>query len=110
MSKHSRELPAEAAAYVKALELEPLPHEGGLYRQNHQDQFSTALYYLLADPEFSALHQLDSPAVYHWSAGDPLLLPLLNPDRRAAAPVVRRDVLGGPPRQDGIPPRAWHGC
>lgn len=109
MSKHSRELPAEAAAYVRALELEPLPHEGGLYRQNHQDQFSTAIYYLLADPEFSALHQLDSAEVYHWYAGDPLQLAVINPDGRVEEPVVGPDVLGGQHPQYVIPPGAWHG-
>src|SRR5690625_6043561 len=109
MSKHSRELPAEAAAYVKALELEPLPHVGGLYRQNHPDQFSTAIYYLLAGPEFSDLHQLDSAEFYHWYAGVPLQLAVINPDGRVEEPVVGPDVLGGQHPQYVIPPGAWHG-
>src|SRR5690625_1415678 len=57
-------LPPRAAELVAALKLEPLPSEGGLYRQNHQDQFSTAIYYLLAAPEFSALHQLPAAEPY----------------------------------------------
>src|SRR5690625_7510801 len=107
MSKHSRELPAEAAAYVTALELEPLPHEGGLYRQNHQDQFSTAVCYLLADPEYSALHPLDSAEVYHWYAGDTLLLAVLDHDRRLEEPVLAAVGHGRQHPPYGIHAGAW---
>src|SRR5690625_75202 len=102
-------LPPRAAELVAALKLEPLPHEGGLYRQNHQDQFSTAIYYLLAAPEFSALHQLQAAEVYHWYAGDPLQLAIVNPDGRVEEPIVGPDIAAGQLPQYVGPPGAWHG-
>src|SRR5690625_2586339 len=102
-------LPPRAAELVAALKLEPLPHEGGLYRQNHQDQFSTAIYYLLAAPEFSALHQLQAAEVYHWYAGDPLQLAIVNPDGRVDEPIVGPDVAAGQLPPYVGPPGAWHG-
>lgn len=109
MSEPGRELPPEAAELVKALQLEPLPEEGGLYRQNHKDEFSTAIYYLLADPDFSALHQLGSAEVYHWYAGAPLQLVIIEPDGRVEEPVVGPDVAAGQHLQYVIPAGAWHG-
>jgi predicted cupin superfamily sugar epimerase len=47
-------LPAEAARWVRHLGLEPLEHEGGLFRRMHLDEHSSAIYYLLADPDFDA--------------------------------------------------------
>ncbi|WP_025134479.1 cupin domain-containing protein [Leucobacter sp. PH1c] len=76
-------LPAAAARWVERLELEPLEHEGGLFRQMHLDEHSSAITYLLADPDFSALHSLASVEVYHWYAGAPLRMLLLHPDGRA---------------------------
>src|SRR5690625_2266733 len=109
MSHDFTGLPDEAAKYVRALNLEPLPHEGGLYRQNHQDQFSTAIFYLLADPDFSALHQLDSVEVYHWYAGDPLQLAIVHLDGRVEEPVLGPDVESGQRFQYVVPAGAWHG-
>ncbi|MBL3700644.1 cupin domain-containing protein [Leucobacter luti] len=84
-------LPAAAAAWVERLGLEPLEHEGGLFRQMHLTEHSSAIYYLLADPDFSALHSLGSVEVYHWYAGDPLRLLLLHPDGRAEEHLLGPD-------------------
>ena len=84
-------LPAEAQRWVERLRLEPLEHEGGLFRQMHLDAHSSAIYYLLADPDFSALHALGSVEVYHWYAGAPLRLLLLHPDGRAEERLLGPD-------------------
>lgn len=94
------QLPAEAARWVYHLQLEPLEHEGGLFRRMHLDEHSSAIYYLLADPDFSALHALASVEVYHWYAGDPLRLLLLHPDGRSE----ERNL--GPDREAGQLPQA----
>lgn len=109
MSEKPSELPEEAATLIKNLKLEPLPHEGGLFRQTHRDEFSTAIYYLLVDPDFSALHQLDSVEVYHWYAGDPLQLVVIHPDGRVEEPVVGPDVAAGQHPQYVVRAEAWHG-
>lgn len=88
-------LPAEAAEWVRRLGLEPLEHEGGLFKQNHLDAHSSAIYYLLAAPDFSALHSLASVEVYHWYAGSPLELLLLHPDGRAERRLIGPDAEAG---------------
>ena len=93
-------LPPEAAAWVDRLGLEPLEHEGGLFRRMHLDDHSSAIYYLLASPDFSALHALNSVEVYHWYAGSPLSLLLLHPDG------LSEEVLLGPDHEAGQLPQA----
>ncbi len=102
-------LPRQAAELAAALELAPLPHEGGLYRQSYQDEHSTAIYYLLADGDFSALHLLDAVEVYHWYAGDPLRLLLLFPDGSVAEPLLGPDVAAGQRPQIVVPAGVWQG-
>lgn len=88
-------LPAEARRWVDRLGLVPLEHEGGLFAQNHLDEHSSAIYYLLAAPDFSALHALASVEVYHWYAGSPLRLLLLHPDGRAEERLLGPDLDAG---------------
>ncbi|MBP1325755.1 putative cupin superfamily sugar epimerase [Leucobacter exalbidus] len=103
------ELPAEAAHWVELLELAPLEHEGGLFRQMHLDAHSSAIYYLLADPDFSALHSLNSVEVYHWYAGAPLQLLLLHPDGRIEQPVLGPDAAAGQRPQIVVGPGVMQG-
>lgn len=91
-------LPPEAARWVQRLGLEPLEHEGGLFRRMHIDEHSSAIYYLLAKPDFSALHALSSVEVYHWYAGSPLRLLLLHPDGRS-----EQALLGPEPDAGQLP-------
>ncbi|RGE20288.1 cupin domain-containing protein [Leucobacter sp. wl10] len=93
-------LPAEAARWADRLDLEPLEHEGGLFRRTHLDEHSSAIYYLLARPDFSALHALDSVEVYHWYAGSPLRILLLHPGGGA------EELLLGPDPDAGQLPQA----
>ena len=103
------DLPAEAAAWVERLGLEPLEHEGGLFRRMHLDEHSSAIYYLLADPDFSALHALDSVEVYHWYAGDPVRILLLHPDGRAEEVMLGPDHAAGQLPQAVVPAGVMQG-
>lgn len=103
------QLPAGAARWVDHLELEPLEHEGGLFRRMHLDQHSSAIYYLLADPDFSALHALASVEVYHWYAGDPLRLLLLHPDGRSEERILGPDLEAGQLPQAVVAPGVMQG-
>lgn len=105
----SEALPPEAARWVHRLGLEPLEHEGGLFRRMHLDEHSSAIYYLLADPDFSALHALDSVEVYHWYAGAPLSLLLLHPDGRAEHRLLGPDPDAGQLPQLVVPPGVMQG-
>lgn len=102
-------LPPEAARWVAHLGLEPLEHEGGLFSQMHLDEHSSAIYYLLASPDFSALHSLSSTEVYHWYAGSPLELLLLHPDGRSEVKVLGSDLDAGQLPQLVVPPGVMQG-
>lgn len=102
-------LPAEAAAWVETLGLEPLEHEGGLFRRVHLDEHSSAIYYLLADPDFSALHALNSVEVYHWYAGSPLELLLLHPDGHSEVRILGPDHRAGQLPQAVVPAGVMQG-
>lgn len=102
-------LPAEAATWARHLGLEVLPHEGGLFRQTYLDEHSSAIMYLLADPDFSALHSLESVEVYHWHAGSALRLLLLHPDGRVETPVLGPDAAAGQLPQIVVPAGVMQG-
>src|SRR5260370_9500224 len=102
----------EARAMVEALGLKPHP-EGGFYRETFRASAqvqsplhggarnaSTAIYFLLPAGTFSALHRiLGSDEVWHFYAGDPLELYLLE---TAAA----RSIRLGPHLASGDVPQA----
>ncbi len=79
--------------------LEPLPLEGGDFRVTYRATelipgealpvrygsvrtLSGAIYYLLREGAFSALHRLTSDEIYHFYLGRPVELLLLHPDGR----------------------------
>src|SRR6185436_19618827 len=57
-----------AARLIELLRLEPLPVEGGHFRQTWRPDAGTAIYYLLTDDpdSFSALHRLPTDEIYHF--------------------------------------------
>lgn len=76
----------EAARLVKKLGLEDHP-EGGYFRQTYRSDttvnvegydgprnISTAIYYMLADGQFSAFHRLRSDELWHYYAGGAVVL------------------------------------
>lgn len=102
-------LPPEAAMYSRSLGLEPLEHEGGLFRQTYQDEFSTTIYFLLAQPDFSALHILTGAEGYFWHAGSPLRLLLLHPDGTGQERVLGPDIGAGDQFHTIVPGGTWQG-
>jgi predicted cupin superfamily sugar epimerase len=91
------------------LGLEPLPEEGGLFRRTYADGHSSAIYYLLADGDFSALHALTAVETYHHYAGAPLQMLLLHPDGRIERPVLGTDLAAGQRPQLAVPAGTWQG-
>jgi len=114
---------------IRVLDLQPLPVEGGLFRETYQSAerlpagtlperygqedkpFGTAILYLLtADKDsFSALHRLPSDEIYHFYLGDPLEMTLLLPDGSSRQVILGSDVLNGQQVQYVAPQGAWQG-
>ena len=62
-----------ASYWIKKLKLKPHP-EGGWYRETYRSRFSTAIYYLLEKRHRSRLHRIQSDEIWHFYAGDPLVV------------------------------------
>jgi len=99
--------PLTPQSIIKNLDLEPLPDEGGLYRQTHSDENSSAIYYLLVAPSFSALHRLKSPEVFHFYAGSPARMLLLHSSGSIEEPELGLDLTAGQRPQVTVPAGVW---
>ncbi|MCI0403556.1 MAG: cupin domain-containing protein [Acidobacteria bacterium] len=117
-----------AQQIIELLQLEPLPVEGGLFRQTYcsaerirqaalparyrgDKPFATAIYYLLtSDPDsFSALHRLPTDEVYHFYLGDPVEMLLLFPQGGGRRVVLGQNILHGQQVQFVAPSGVWQG-
>lgn len=101
---------SDVSHIIEQLELQPHP-EGGFYRRTYcsreritrsnadgastQRHASTGIYYLLHDQAYSAWHRIDADEMWHFYAGDPLLIHML--DEQGAYNVQRLgDMLHDP--------------
>jgi uncharacterized protein len=118
-----------AEQIIQLLGLQPLPAEGGLYRETYlsneritgialperyqgQDRhFGSAIFYLLTSDldSFSALHRLQSDEIYHFYLGDPLELTLLFPDGSAQQVILGQNLFEGQKLQFVVPKGVWQG-
>lgn len=101
--------PLGADEVAALLGLVPLPDEGGRWAQTVLDGDSSAIHYLLSDGDFSAMHRLDGPEVYHHYAGAPAVLLLLFADGSAAEVVLGDDLAAGQRPQVVVPAGVWQG-
>jgi predicted cupin superfamily sugar epimerase len=106
-------MPSRAAAdIIRALDLKPHP-EGGHYRETFRDRrqidrraASTAILFLLARGERSHWHRIDAVEIWHYYAGAPLKLSLVD---GATEEIIRlgADIAAGEVPQVIVPARAW---
>jgi len=81
----------DTKSLIERLGLKPLPLEGGYYRETYrsktnlggseagkQKAVSTAIFYLLNTETFSAFHRLPSDEIWHFYAGDPVNIYVIN--------------------------------
>jgi len=113
---------------IRLLGLEPLPGEGGYFRQTwrahervaagalgarypRETRVGTAIYYLVTDDPggFSALHRLPTDEVYHFYLGDPVEQVLLHADGRSEVVVLGPDLAAGQHVQHVAPRDTWQG-
>ena len=94
---------------ITALGLQPHP-EGGHYAETFRDPHAvdgrsvgTAIYYLLQEGERSHWHRVDAAEIWHFYAGDPLLLKIEGQEDLRLGP----DILNGERPQAVVPAGAW---
>jgi len=101
-----------AAEIIRLLDLKPHP-EGGHFRETFRDSrqiggraASTAIYFLLARGERSHWHRIDAVEVWHWYAGAPLKLSLVD---GATEQIIRLGpaLHADETPQVTVPARAW---
>lgn len=93
-----------------ALGLEPLDSEGGLFRRTYSSGGVTAIHYLVAHPDFSALHRLrGSDELFFFHAGAPLSMLILD-GAAGRVDLLGPDPLAGQRPQLLVPAGAWQGA
>jgi uncharacterized protein len=103
----------DADDIIARLGLAPHP-EGGWYRETFRDSPAaggrgalTQIYYLLRAGERSRWHRIDAVEVWHFYAGDPLVLRVVEPDGGARRLVLGTGFADGQQAHAVVPPHAW---
>ena len=108
--------------WIRSLSLVPHP-EGGFFRESYRstdivpaDTFAgrfngarnvcTGIYYLVTEGNFSAFHRIRSDEMWHFYAGGPLELHVLNGSGLSTV-TIGRDVGSGELLQYVVPAGAW---
>ena len=92
---------------IELLGLEPLPDEGGLWTQTWRDERSSAIYFLMRPGDFSALHRLPGPELWHHYAGAAVEMLLLAPDGTVSRPMLGDDLARGQRPMVAVPAGVW---
>ncbi len=110
---------------IRALNLAPMPEEGGYFRETYRADeatdahalaarygrakaHATAIYYLLTPDAFSAMHRLPSDEVWHFYAGDPIEMLQLSPEGGGRL-IAIGDFAEGFEPQIVVPRGVWQG-
>lgn len=103
----------DADALIARLELVPHP-EGGWYRETFRDEPAdggrgavTQIYYLLRAGERSRWHRVDAIEIWHFYAGEPLMLGMVGEDGSRRSVVLGPELARGDEAHAVVPARAW---
>lgn len=101
-----------AADIIRKLDLKPHP-EGGHFRETFRDSrsdggraASTAILFLLKSGERSHWHRVDAVEVWHYHAGAPLALSIVDGSKEESV-RLGNDLHAGEFPQAVVPARAW---
>lgn len=110
---------------IKALDLKPLPEEGGYFRETYRSEkikapasifginsndsrvISTAIYYLVRPESFSALHRIQSDEIFHFYAGDPVEMIQIDESGKLTSYVIGNDIFSGETPQVVVKRGTW---
>jgi predicted cupin superfamily sugar epimerase len=115
----------EAQYWIDRLGLQPHP-EGGYYRETYRSSqrllgcclfqhegsrvAATAIYFLLPGEQFSALHRLRSDEIWHFYAGSPLTIHVIDPQGNLSQLKLGKDIENGESFQVVVPAGCWFGA
>lgn len=116
-----------AEQLIERLGLEPLPEEGGFYRETFRSPRElpagsmgqeyagpraalTAIYFLVTPASPSAWHILPSDEVFLWHAGAPVRMLRLPPEGPAEPITLGVDLAAGQRPQAVVAGGVWQGC
>jgi predicted cupin superfamily sugar epimerase len=101
---------SDAAFWIERLDLRPHP-EGGYFRETYRasESIATAIYFLLTRDAFSAFHRIRSDELWHFYAGSPITLAVLDAEGKGqlATYALGRDPTRGESLQVVVPAGAW---
>jgi predicted cupin superfamily sugar epimerase len=99
----------EVRALIERFDLRPLPVEGTLFAETYRSSTSTAIVALYAadPPSRSRFHVLTRDEVWHFYAGDPFRLILLEPGGSDREVVMGPDPAAGQAVQFIVPAGTW---
>ena len=112
-----------AEYWIKELDLQPHP-EGGYFRETYRSGetisrhalperfngdrvFSTCIYYLLKESQYSAFHTIQQDEIWHFYEGAPLTLHILNPNNSHRTITLGRDPETGESLQAIVKAGSW---
>lgn len=115
-----------ASDLIARLELSPHP-EGGWYRETYRceerypgaglpERFdgarchATSIYFLLTGESFSSLHRIKADEQWHFYAGSPLDIHVIDPDGTYQALRLGSDLAQGQSFQAVVPHGCWFGA
>jgi len=99
---------------IQLLNLQPHP-EGGHFCETYRDPetingeraASTAIYFLLQAGEVSRWHKVDAAETWHWYAGAPLHLAIVDRQKHILNVDLGNDLMAGQRPQAVVPKDAW---
>lgn len=114
---------SKAEHFIKQYDLQPHP-EGGWYKQTYKSKelipsaalpdrfdgervFSTAIYFLLEKGNFSAFHKIKSDECWHFYAGDPLHVYIIDENGALKTVTLGNDRGEGQVFQYVVPANCW---
>lgn len=109
--------------FISSYQLQPHP-EGGWYTQTYRSSdtvplsalperftgdrpFSTAIYFLLEQGNFSAFHRIKSDECWHFYSGDPLEIFILQENGSLEIVKLGNDISNGMHFQYVVPANCW---
>jgi predicted cupin superfamily sugar epimerase len=94
----------EAEEVISTLGLEPLAGEGGMWAPIFNNGISSAIYFLMADPDFSAWHRIPEQEMWIHLAGSPTMLYTYDENQDCSATMLDHNSMHF---QTIVKPRQW---